>query len=66
MPVGIVGILLRLALAVLVFFLVTYWPVPQILVHFGLAVPMIILWIIGFILAVLTFFRSTVWATGNI
>jgi hypothetical protein len=59
-------LLLRIAVAVLVFLLVTLWPVPLILLHFGFAVPEQILWIVGFILAVATFLRGQNWIRGTL
>jgi hypothetical protein len=60
----LVGLILRLAVAVLVFFLITYWPVPEILAHLGIAVPQLILWIVGFIFAVAIFLRGHFWIRG--
>jgi len=63
---GLPSLLFRLGAAVLVFLFVILWPVPQILLHFLLDVPMQILWIVGFLLGVATFIRGPIWLTGKL
>ncbi len=56
------SLLVRLILAILVFFLITLWPLPQLLAALTLAVPHLILTLVGLLAAAAVLFGGWVQA----
>lgn len=59
------GWVVRIILAIIVFLLVTFWPLPQILDLIPLPVPHVILVLLGLLLAALTLFANY-WAPRRV